>query len=100
ARQACDEALTERIVDHSEDDRDGAGCLFQRCNNWRAMSNDQVRRRVHQLRRVSQDTGGIAAGKSIVDPDIAALRPSKCLKLWAKGRGTSLCLRIAFCEAL
>jgi hypothetical protein len=99
-RQACDEALTERIVDHSDDNRDGAGRLFQRGNNRRAMSNDQVRRRLHQLRRVSLDTGGAAAGKSIVDPDIAALPPSKRRKLLPKGRGASLCLRVAFCEAL
>src|SRR5262245_28296746 len=39
---------------------------------------------------ISLDTGGAAAGKSIVDADVAALRPSKRHKLLSKGRGANL----------
>src|SRR6266516_7848854 len=72
--QARDEALADRIVNHREDDGDGSGGLLQRGDDWSALSDDQIRRRGHQLRGISAKTLGIAAGEPKVDPDIVRFR--------------------------
>jgi len=42
-RQAGHEALSDWIVDHREDDRDGVGRLFKCCSNRAAGSDNEVR---------------------------------------------------------
>jgi len=93
ARRMCharNEALTDRIADDGEDDWDGVGRPFQRCDDWRAVGDDQVRSRVHQLRRISLDTIVIAAGKTIVDPNVTAFDPPECLEPVPKGHDAGL----------
>jgi hypothetical protein len=56
-REAGHQALPNRIVEHAEHDRDGAGCLLQFNNYWRATGDDDIWRRFHRLRRVSVHSG-------------------------------------------
>jgi hypothetical protein len=47
-----------------------------------------------QFRYVSVDANGIAAGKTIVDPDVAALRPSEYFEFVLKGCDAGVYFRI------
>jgi hypothetical protein len=53
---------------------------FQRRGNWRRASNDQVRCRMHQLRRVGSDSAQVSAGISILNSNIAVLSPPERLE--------------------
>ena len=84
--KARDEALSGRIVDSREDDRDGARGLFQRRNDRRGVGGDDVWRRVHQFTDVCLDVGNVAAGKTVLDLNVSVLRPSERLKSLSKRR--------------
>jgi hypothetical protein len=61
----------------SKDDRDGAGRLFQCRNGGRTADDNEVRCRVHWFRRVSLDADEVAAGKPMLDLNVAVLGPSE-----------------------
>jgi hypothetical protein len=75
ARQAGDETLSDRIANDAKHDRDGVGCLFQRGHNHRAAADDKVRCRTYQPGRVGLDSAQISTVISMIDSDIAVLRP-------------------------
>ena len=110
-RQAGDETLSDRIVDEAEYDRDGAARLFQCCDDWRPASDDDVRCRMHQLRRVRSDSAQVSAGISMLNSDIAVLGPPErleplpkrsdpgyrfgiILKVWIKARNATHARRL------
>ena len=88
------EALSDWIDDHGEDNRDGAGRLFQRRNDRSSAGGNEVRCRTHQFRRVCLDLGKVAARKSMLDLDVAVFHPSKRLKSLSKGRNPGVSFRI------
>src|SRR5262249_3454127 len=94
ARQVRNEALTDWIVDHGKDDRDGAGHLFQRGKDRRCVGDDQVWCRVDEFVDISVDTIGIAASETVVDPNVAAFDPSERFKPLPKSRDAGLRLRV------
>src|SRR5262249_44278474 len=89
-RQACDEALTDRVVDHGKNDRDAAGRLLEFPDDRRGVGEDQVGRRDYQLRHICLDASTVAASKTIVDLDVAPLDPTECLKSLLKCPDTVL----------
>src|SRR4029077_16579437 len=98
--KARDEALSGRIVDSREDDRDGARGLFQRRNDRRGAGGDDVWWRVHQFKDVCLYAGNVAAGKSVLDLNVPVLRPSERLKSLSKRRYASFYLGIDFGEPM
>jgi len=99
-RQTGDEALSDWIVDHGEDNRDRGGRLFQRRNDRRAAGDNEVRCRIHEFSRVSLHSGEIAIGKSMRNLNIAVLRPSERLKALPKYCDAFLYFRIALGERM
>jgi hypothetical protein len=77
ARQAVDEAGTDRIDDIHEHDRHAAGRLLQLGQGRGAIDQDHVRRKRDQLRRVSAIALGVSCGPASVDPDIAPNDPTR-----------------------
>lgn len=75
--QADHEALSDWIVDHREDDRDGVGRLFKRCSDRGAGSDNEVGCRTHHFHRISLDSGEVPVGKPMLDLNVAVLRPSE-----------------------
>src|SRR5262249_31608155 len=78
--------------------RDGAGCLLQCRNDWRAAGDNQVRCLTHQFRGISLDSSEIAAGKPMLDLNVAFFRPSERLKSLAKRLDAGLYLWIVLGE--
>src|SRR5262245_60548654 len=93
-RHAADEALSDWIVDHTEDNRDGAGRLFQGGKDRRAGGDNEVRCGVNQFCRVSLHSGKIASGKAMLDLNVAVLRPSERLECLPKCSDAPLYFRI------
>src|SRR6516165_8702151 len=83
-RQGRHEALSNRIVDDVENDRDGVGRPLSCGSNRRAAADDEVRCRTHQLCRVSLDLTQISTRVSMLDLDIAVLGPAERLETLAK----------------
>src|SRR6516165_6929465 len=83
-RQGRHEALSNRIVDDVENDRDGVGRPLSCGSNRRAAADDEVRCRTHQLCRVSLDLTQISTRVSMLDSDIAVLAPAERLETLAK----------------
>ena len=96
--QACDEAGLDRVGDLREDDRDLARRGLQHGQRNRATDKNHLRFQSHQLRRVRSHALGAAGRKAILDPDIAALRPTQLLEPLPERRGACLPLRIALGE--
>jgi hypothetical protein len=97
-RQAGYEALSDWIVDHREDDRDGAGRLFKCCSDRAAGSDNEVRCRTHHFRRISLDSGEVPAGKPMLNLNVAILRPSERPKSLPKRCDADLYFRIVLRE--
>src|SRR6516165_1981736 len=83
-RQGRHEALSNRIVDDVENDRDGVGRPLSCGSNRRAAADDEVRCRTHQLCRISLDLTQIPTRVSMLDQDIAVLGPAERLETLAK----------------
>src|SRR6516165_4449860 len=83
-RQGRHEALSNRIVDDVENDRDGVGRPLSCGSNRRAAADDEVWCRTHQLCRVSLDLTQIPTRVSMLDSDIAVLGPAERLETLAK----------------
>src|SRR6516165_3540526 len=83
-RQGRHEALSNRIVDDVENDRDGVGRPLSCGSNRRAAADDEVRCRTHQLCRISLDLTQIPTRVSMLDSDIAVLGPAERLETLAK----------------
>src|SRR5262249_24267304 len=75
ARQAGDEAVSYRVGDDCEDDRDGCGGALERRDHGRAVGHDHVGLRCDQLRRMARDTVGIAAAPAVFEADISPIDP-------------------------
>ena len=83
-RQGRHEALSNRIVNDVENDRDGVGRPLQCGNNRRPAADDEVRCRTHQLCCLCLDLTQISTGVSMLDSDIAVLSPAERLETLAK----------------
>ena len=95
-RQARDDALSDRIVEQAKTIGNGAGRLLEGRDHRRAAGDDEVGRRRRQLRDIGLNASDVAAGKSMLDLDVAALHPSQRLELLPKGGDAGARLRIAF----
>jgi hypothetical protein len=73
-----------------EHDWDGSGRSFQRYDDRRAVPDNQVWSRVHQLGHMSPDTIGVATCKTIVDADVTAIGPTELLESMPKRRDAGL----------
>src|SRR5262249_50988462 len=69
-RQAGDEVLSDWIVDHRENDRDGVDRLFQCCSDRATSGDNEVRCRTYHFRRISLDSGEIPVGKPMLDLNV------------------------------
>src|SRR5262249_23857402 len=98
-RHVGDEALSDWIVEHSEDNRDALGRLLQCRNHRRATADNQVRCRTHDLHCVSLHSGEIAGGKPMLDLNVA-LGPSERLESLPKGNNARLYFRIVLGECM
>ncbi len=78
--KARHEALTERIRDIGEDDRDFLGLLGERAHGPGGMREDGAGRGGHQLRRMGLKALRLPAAPAIVDAQILARRPSQCFQ--------------------
>src|SRR6516165_12832804 len=83
-RQGRHEALSNRIVDDVENDRDGVGRPLSCGSNRRAAADDEVWCRTHQLCRISLDLTQIPTRVSMLDSDIAVFGPAERLETLAK----------------
>ena len=99
--QTIDEAGTDGIGDTHEHDWHGARCLQQRRHGRGAGRQDDVRRELHQFRRVSANAVGIAYGPAIIDPHITAVGPAQLPQHFQERRDASLpCLDRLGCRHL
>src|SRR5262249_31786864 len=82
-RQAVNEACADRIDDGCEHDRDRAAFPLQRSGDWPRLREDHVGLRGYQLSRERLHLG---AGRriTIIDVDVASLRPSEPFELLPK----------------
>jgi hypothetical protein len=74
------------------------GRLFQRRKHRRAGGNNKVRCRTHEFGRVDLHASEIAAGKTVLNLNVAVLRPPKRLDPLSKRRDTDLYFRIVLSE--
>jgi hypothetical protein len=79
-RQALDKAGADRVADHGEHDRQGAGGLLQRHHRVVAAGQKDVRTEREELRDVSAHTLGIAAAPADIDLRVAPVGPAQLLQ--------------------
>src|SRR5437016_5113697 len=78
-RQAIDEPGTDRIGDLNKHDWDRARRLQKGRHGCGARGQDDVRRERDQFRRVFAHVVGIARAPTIIDPNVAAVDPTRLL---------------------
>jgi hypothetical protein len=97
-RETLNEAQTDGIVHEHENDRYGACQLCERVDCRRACRENRVRRPGQQFCRIGFVPIGIASGETIIDPDVAALDPTRACQSLRECRCYSLAERVAFAE--
>ena len=96
SRQARDEAAADRIGNDCENDWDGARLLQQSRRVGRAIRKDQFGlERDEVLRELLPRLRVAGWCPAILDPDVAALRPSELLESLPERRDAGLCFRVA-----
>jgi len=95
-RQALDESLSDRIGDQNEYDWYGVGFGLHYRRDGRAFSNDGVGSQAHDLCGIGSQAVEVARDKTIVDMDVAAVRPAETEKALLECHDPTLCFSIAF----
>src|SRR3954454_15179015 len=73
-------ALSYRIVDHDENNWDGAGCFLERRHTGSSVGDDDLWRKPHQLGRIVTHTRDISTGPAPLDLQVPPLGPSQLRK--------------------
>ena len=94
-RQAGNEALADWVRDHHEHDRYGVGDWLQDGQRRRALRHEHVRRQADQFPCQRQRQLGVVSEEAIVDPNVAALRPSQSIEGLLERSDAALHIRIA-----
>src|SRR6516165_4602644 len=94
ARQALDEAATNRIGNHCKNDRDGARLLQQCSRGGGAVRKNEIGLQRDQLLREPLHHLRVGPGPAGVDPYVAAFRPPELLERFPKCCDPGLCFRV------
>src|SRR6266699_6808159 len=93
SRQTLDKTLADRVHDLHEHERNGARRLSEGPQDRSGSAEDHIRCLAHHLYGVRAHAVCVATGPVVVDPKVAALRPSKILKPPPEDGDAGLCFR-------